>query len=137
MNILAVDPGQKFTGLAMFNSDKQVYQTFEFGNGDYHSVWHFVMNGQWNHVVCEDFTAKFISHYGITTVRVVGGIEAICMLRKVPLERPRAQDRIPFIHAADQMLVKIHGHLPPRDHQQSALAHLLRFQEVMLGEKIR
>lgn len=137
MNIIAIDPGERYNGLALYSSERVAYTAMEIGEHDYQSVWKLVMHGQWEYVVCEDFTAKHISHYGITTVRVVGGVEAICMLRGIQLHRPRAQDRIPFKDAADKMLVKIYGKLPPRDHIQSAMAHLLRFQSVMLGMKVR
>lgn len=129
--ILAIDPGSRYCGIAVYNGK---YNTMEI-EGNYQLVWQLAINGQWSHIVCEDFTAKMISRYGITTVRVIGGIEAICMTRNIPLNRPQAGARIPYKARAEQLLVKIHGHLPPRDHQLSALSHMLRFQDKMLGIK--
>jgi len=137
-NLLSLDPGSKYIGIATYEEQKDRYTTLEITDGDYLLVWKLVMGGSWTQVICEDFTAKFISHYGITTVRVVGGVEAICMLRNIPIHRPRAQDRLPFIHWADKKLLKLNGGQKyPRDHRQSAMAHLMRFQELMLGVKVR
>lgn len=136
MKILAIDPGSKYNGIAAHDTDKDTYQTMELN--DYVLVWKLVMNGKWDVVICEDFTAQFISAYGITAVRVVGGIEALCQFKRATVfYRPRPQDRLRYIYAADQILLKVHGKKPPRDHQQSAMAHLLWYKEVMLGEKVR
>lgn len=136
-NILSIDPGSRYCGIAIYSGDKDLYKTMEIENGNYQLLWRFLIDGSWAYVVCEDFTAKFISAHGIATVRIIGGVEAICMARKIQFNRPRAQDRLPFQDRALKLLAEINnGKLPPRDHQLSALSHMLRFRVMMLGEKI-
>lgn len=99
---------------------------------DHELVWKLVADINWDWVVCEGFDAQYISKYGLATVRIIGGVQAICWYRKLKIHIPKSGDRIPYIQKARAKLVEIHGKLPVRDHQESAMAHLLRFEKEMI-----
>lgn len=121
MKVIAVDPGIT-TGIATFIDDK--YGSLELT--PYMGVWDF-LEQPWDLVICENFTAEQISKYGVTTIRIIGGIEAICYRRKIPLQFHRNVDRLPYIARAKKLLLDLHGMRLPRDHRIDSMAHLLRW----------
>jgi hypothetical protein len=116
MNVIAIDPGQT-TGLAILLDTK--YLTFTEVTPE--EVWNEVNNIKWDHVVCENFTtAGRISSYGLLTVRIIGGIQAICWLKKMPLHMRMPQHRNSKQKQANTMATVIH--------ERDALAHLLAWE---------
>jgi len=84
-----------------------------------------VRSGTWDHVICENFLAQNISHYGILTVRIVGGIEAICLALGIPLTIQQNVMRVPYKPRAVELMKEVYGKKHPRDHEMDALAHML------------
>lgn len=130
MKLLSIDPGLT-TGIAVKADNK--YQTMELA--PYQLVWRLVQHTEWDQVICEDFIPvdpktkqPLISSYGTTTVKLVGGIEAICYIRDIPFTLQRNVDRIPFKSQALDLMISLYGKKHPRDHELDALAHLLRFE---------
>lgn len=125
MKVIAIDPGIT-TGIATYLDDK--YGSLELT--PYMSVWDLLDNEAmlWDLVVCENFTAQEISKYGITTVKIIGGIESICHRRKIPIQFHRNVDRIPYIPRAKKLLLDLHGMRLPKDHRIDSMAHLLRWK---------
>lgn len=121
--VVSVDPGLT-TGIATRILGK--YNTAEVSG--YPRVWDLIATYAWDLVICEDFVAQEISKYGITTTKIIGGIEAICHLKSTPFITHTAGQRIPYIARADTRIVKIHGKKMPRDHRQSAMAHLILWE---------
>lgn len=120
MLILAVDPGMT-TGLA-FNING-VYQTQAVT--DPTEIYDYIRNNKFDVVVCEQFvTSNIHSHrYGIRTVEIVGGVEAICYVSKVPFHRRTPHQRLPAMPRAKAILKAMRR--PFVDHEQDALAQLL------------
>lgn len=116
--IIAIDPGIT-TGVATCIKGK--YKVMEIK--PYVNVWQYLNIFPWEQVICENFTATDISKYGIITVRIIGGIEEICIRKEVPLTIQQNIMRIPYIPRAVEIIGKL-----PRDHRKDALAHLLRWQ---------
>lgn len=124
MKLISIDPGIT-TGVAT-EVDDQPLAVMEVH--DYKLVWQMVAKGLWDHVICENFTATFISKEGVVTVRIVGGIEAICTLQKKPLTIQQNIMRLPFKEQAQNLIVAAYGKKLPREHRMDALAHLLRWK---------
>lgn len=117
VNVLSIDPGIT-TGIATRVHGK--YSTFEVIN--YEGVFDIVQDHPWDLVLCENFTAKHISKYGLATVRIIGGVAAICYLRKIPMKTQQNFERIRYKPKAIELMG---GNKGPRDHKMDALAHLL------------
>lgn len=84
-------------------------------------VWEFVKQVKWGQVICENFTtAGRISSYGLLTVRIIGGVQAICWLYDLPLAMQMPQHRNMRQKMADGMADVIH--------ERDALAHLLSWE---------
>lgn len=116
MNVIAIDPGQT-TGLAILLEGKYITFTEVTPEG----VWDQVNQLPWDHVVCENFTtAGRISNYGLLTVRTIGGIQAICHLKGIPVHMRMPQHRRSKQAKADKMAKVIH--------ERDALAHLLAWE---------
>lgn len=84
-------------------------------------VWFLVKQYDWNHVICENFTtAGRISTYGLLTVRIIGGIQALCWSKDIPLTMRMPQHRYSKQKLANTMATVIH--------ERDALAHLLAWE---------
>lgn len=80
-------------------------------------------------VVVEDFQTKGnISKDGLYTVRLIGGIQAMCLEYKVPLTIHIPQARYLFLPEARVYLRSIRGRKPFTDHELDATAHLLTYE---------
>lgn len=122
MNIIAIDPGVT-TGVAIrFNDGKFSTCVCETPQ----QIWELVAGLPWNAVVFEFFaTSGKISSYGLQTVEIVGGIRAICFIRKLSAFAQPAWKRKPYLVEAKKLLVgKKH-----MEHELDALAHLLAFED--------
>lgn len=123
MNILAIDPGQKYTGIAI--KSEEIYTTYEIQH--IYAAWDYVCLIDWDLVICENFTAVQISTYGLATVRIIGGVEALCRDRNISYTHVQNFQRIKFKEQAKQMIIAAKGRMI-RDHEQDALAHLLAWE---------
>lgn len=134
--IMAIDPGGT-TGVA-FHADQseggkgyltcvthtpdELWNLFEFG-GKHPEV-----------VICEDFQTgnriNPIQHY---TIRLVGGIQALCSFLQVPLYMQSPQNRKAFLKDAEDILKRDGRKF--MEHEKDALAHLLRWEWTRDGNK--
>lgn len=115
MLVLALDPGIH-TGVA-FRLDDIYTLTKDSPEG----VFSLICDNNWDAVVYESFyTGNRINKYGLATVKLIGGIEALCWNRKInTYERP-PQAKIAFISEAKRYV--------SREHEVDALAHLLSWE---------
>lgn len=77
-------------------------------------------------VIFERFTAKLISTYGLHTVKLVGGIQALCYAFNIKCIGHMPQERKPFLDLARTVLLA--NSMPdykPVIHEIDATAHLL------------
>lgn len=76
-------------------------------------------------IVCENFqTAGRISKDGLGTVRIVGGIQAIGIIRGMKVYTPEPAQRIMMRKEAEEIAPKGYA----LRHQRDALMHLLAFE---------
>lgn len=118
---LGIDPGVT-TGMAIaFIEEGEIkYHTWTCNTKE--EVWDFITPIV-EQACVEQFEAQLISKYGLHTVELVGGIEAMCHTRNIPLYRHTPQQRYPYLEAAGQLRTKGKGHT---HHEKDALAHVLR-----------
>jgi len=116
--ILAIDPGVS-TGIA-WHDTKGYHSTVTKDESD---VWALLTGIKWKCVVYETFfTSGRISAPGLQTVRLIGGIVALCRHLDLPTCGQAPQMRYPFQTQSEQML---RGHIV---HEKDAMAHLLRYE---------
>lgn len=126
-NILAIDPGGT-TGIAVrvgewlntcvMKSPEEVFDLLQQHKD--------VLNV----VVIENFAAQDISKYGLHTVRIVGGVYALCYINKIEYVLHTPQDRYPFKEESKQWLEtsKRGKGIRYMVHELDALAHLFRLE---------
>lgn len=121
--VLAIDPGGT-TGMAVRLSP-DIIQTFTCPNPE--SVFDFVTQnkGILQQVVIENFAAELIGKWGLFTVRIVGGVYALCHQYKIEYKLHQPQDRYPFQKDAKDILSTRRGIVI---HEHDALSHLLRWE---------
>lgn len=128
MIILGVDPGGT-TGLAI-NIDGK-YETW--CQPDKRELFDFILSTPIEVIVIEQFITSIIhSHkYGIYTAEIVGAVEALSFVKKIPFHRRTNHQRLPFVSRATQIIkAKRRSY---QDHEVAALAHLLgweRYNEI-------
>lgn len=116
--ILAIDPGVT-SGIAWHDA-KGYHTTITKDEGE---IWALLTGIPWKCVVFETFaTSGRISAPGLHTVRLIGGIQALCRHLGIPTCSQTPQHRYPFQLPARKML---HGAII---HEQDAMAHLLRYE---------
>lgn len=131
MTILAVDPGGK-SGVAIRLPNKEIVtciceSIFRDGKEirfDPTELYDLLKNADYEHIIVETFQAQTIDKYGLHTVRLVGGIEAICYIRDIPITKHMPQMRYPFRDEAKQILSGRRHMI----HELDALSHLLRWE---------
>jgi hypothetical protein len=125
-NVIAIDPGTKYVGLATRRDG--VYQAIELN--DYHMLWIMLNDIDWDVVLCENFTAKYISRFGLGTVRIIGGVEEICWRRKILFETRQNVTRLKYVKnkQADAKVRSLIGY-NIRDHMTDAMSHLMAWEE--------
>lgn len=124
MNLLALDVGVT-TGVA-YDIPPAFNHTTTYDNCE--GVWALVTaKGHWDVVVYENFTTQFINQYGLYTVRLIGGILALCLEHKIPCVSQTPQFRRAYINQAQGILQARGG--KHAKHEIDALAHLLAFKD--------
>ena len=76
------------------------------------------------HIVYERFNATRIDRHGLNTVRIIGGIIALCHVLKIPVTAHMPQGRRPFLDIAKKLLANEYTVI----HEQDATAHLLAWE---------
>lgn len=122
--LMAIDPGVS-TGVAFAVEDT------ESGEWEYHTatcdhpyqVWDFIQPPV-STVIIERFAAQLISTYGLHTVAVVGGSEAMAHLHNLEYIVQTPQNRRPYLPLARSLVVRP-GHTR---HEVDAMAQLLCYQ---------
>lgn len=131
---LAIDPGMT-TGLAVrYAADK--WSTFAVEGtvpvliGWIQKLASEDFNSPLEEVVIEKFlgTQRYMSKYGIETIELIGAVKALCHLMSIPLVFQTPSQKFPFMDEARGLLVERRKawRLSFTDHDQDALAHLLR-----------
>lgn len=117
---LSIDPGGT-TGIALRLSDGSIMTSICKTPEE---LWDFITSPGIEQVVYERFAARHIDTNGLYTVRLCGGIEAVCYLLEIPCKGQQPQQRRPYLQDA-QALRK------PRTmvHELDALAHLLCWED--------
>ncbi len=123
--IVAIDPGGT-TGIAYritAESPKTLIQFDEAGLYDWLEAYHQNLS----QVIIENFvTGGFISKDGLYTVRLVGGVQALCHLWGIPCDTRNSNTRSTFIPQAKEILKKQKpNHVI---HEVDALSHLLQWE---------
>lgn len=121
--MLAIDPGVS-TGMAYRMPDGS-YETVVLGQWDEEEVWSSITPNLGT-VIYENFRCKVISKYGLYTVRMIGGIIALCKAYKIPCIRQEPPERRIFVPVAQQYLRK-HKQDSFVIHEADALAHMFAF----------
>lgn len=115
MLVLALDPGVT-TGAAFRETN---IHTLILGTPE--AVYSWIEDRNWDAVVYESFyTGNRINKYGLATVKLIGGILALCWYKNInTYERP-PQAKIAFMNDAKKITT--------REHEVDALAHLLSWE---------
>lgn len=136
--VLAIDPGARNIGMA-WRLANTIYHT-DKGTVPADLYQFFGRTNKPDVVIIEKFAADAISKYGLATVRMVGGVEALCYTYGVALVQHEPQFRRAFLDIADNLLreiLKRDGRKGIDDHERDALAHLLSWQELQEGLGIK
>jgi hypothetical protein len=116
---LAIDPGVT-TGIAL----RMPGSLFTTEVEDETDLFRLVIMA--TEVVYENYAGQIISKYGLHTVRLVGGIIALCWRERIQVTRHVPTDRLPFMRDAKKILVG-RGEKYSQ-HELDSLAHLLRYE---------
>lgn len=120
--IVAVDPGGQ-SGVAIRTPEGYsvcVMHTAE-------ELWQLLIDARPGQIVVENFaTSSWISKYGLHTVRLVGGVQAIAQMLHLKLKIQQPQHRHAFQKEAAKLCKTIASQTT--DHERDALAHLLAFE---------
>lgn len=130
--VLGIDPGVS-TGLAF------AFQSAVQGQGWKYSTSTLITPEQvWEHikrpaegrlvVVIERFHAQLISKYGLHTVSIIGGVEALCWSNGIELVKDTPQQRKPYLEMARRLVipekdVRVHE----QRHEVDAMSHVARY----------
>jgi hypothetical protein len=118
--VMALDPGGT-TGVAVRMHDGTII-TAPCTKPE--QVYELIVGSKLEHVVVERFAAVTISKYGLHTVRIVGGVYALCWEHKIPYTEHAPQHRYPFKKEARAILKGRRVVI----HEIEALEHLLRWE---------
>jgi len=123
--ILAVDPGITSGIAAKYKQDTYITSVCTSEE----DVWDFVNPDTCDVVLYEEFKATKIDRYGLQTVRVIGGIRALCNYFKIPIFRQQPQQRRSFIPIARKYLQQNKGDRF-KVHETDALSHIMYYEYV-------
>jgi hypothetical protein len=78
-------------------------------------------------VVMERFNAQLISKYGLHTVRVIGGVQALCWANNIELVEDTPTQRKPYLTYARKLVADTpHHSRTDLRHEIDAMAHVVR-----------
>jgi hypothetical protein len=120
MTVMAIDPGGT-SGIA-FRLDNGTLLTTTCQEPE--QVYELIVQPGLTHVVIERFNAQNIGKWGLHTVRIVGGVYALCYDHKIKYIEHMPQERRPFLNEARELL---RGRKTVV-HELDATAHLLRYE---------
>lgn len=123
--VLAIDPGGT-TGLAWQLPDGSLMTE---SVNEPEELWQQIDPRLIERVVYEQFGGRVISEHGLHTVRMVGGIQALCYYHKLPVEGRPPQSRTAFIDKAKEHIQRTKG-IKFVVHEVDALAHLMCYLAV-------
>lgn len=123
--ILAFDPGVS-TGVAYKMPDGE-YMTVCLGQYEEDEVWGCIDPNTISAVLYEEFKCTTISKFGLYTVRLIGGIIALCHANKIQVVRQHPQQRRSFIPIAKKYLQDNKGERF-KIHEVDALSHIMYFE---------
>ena len=119
---MAIDPGGN-TGIA--TKIDGIYNTTTTPLPD--DVFSWVNNGDWDVIIYEDFnTGGNISRDGQHTLKLIGGILALCWRKDIKPYRQMPQERMAFLSRANSILKA--STTKTTNHDKDALAHLLKWE---------
>jgi len=120
--LVSIDPGIT-TGIATCNPAGD-FATCTLGSSG--EVWDFVLQHEGVKdalVLAEQFVTKGrISKYGLETVRIIGGIQALCRQFDIRLQMDMPGHRIAYIPDALRLLPR------STEHEMDALSHILAWE---------
>lgn len=120
--VLAIDPGIT-TGLALLQENNEIITK---ATKNVYEVFTLIKLFKPD-VVCEDFTTSGrISSYGLHTVRLIGGVQAMCWYLGLRCVMRMPQERYSHM-AASKVHLKGTKHVV---HEVDALAHLLKHMSI-------
>lgn len=126
--ILALDPGGT-TGLAIRMEDGSLLTATASTPEE---VYDFIGNESlYDVVIIENFKAQTIDKWGLHTVRIVGGVYAICHMQSIKHVLHQPQDRRPFLTDARTLLRGRRVCV----HEIDATAHLLAYEYKVSQQK--
>lgn len=120
--LMAIDPGGT-SGLAFRASGGTWFTGLET---EPEELYKLIALHKPDNIVIENFQAETISKYGLHTVRIVGGVHALCTVLDIGYTLHAPQHRYPFRTEARELLVE--RGLAFKIHEVDALAHLLRWE---------
>jgi hypothetical protein len=120
--ILAIDPGGT-TGLAWQMPDGS-FMTEAVKEAE--ELWELLNPSLIQRVVYEQFGGRIISEHGLHTVRLIGGIQALCYYHKLPVQGRPPQSRKAFVDKAQDYIKQTKG-IRFVVHEVDALSHLMSY----------
>ena len=131
MKLLGLDPGQT-TGMCIYQ-DSSGYLGF-VAKTPGQVLEHIYQYGTtYDAVIVEDYNGQLISADGLMTVRLIGGIEALCQVLNIYRVLQFPQERYPHMAEA-KTLVASFG--PDTRHARDATAHVLLYQKRFLDNTV-
>ena len=121
--IMAIDPGGT-SGIAFRMPNRSIITCVGNSPEDVYDLIRQAATSGLQQVVCENFNAQYIGKWGLHTVRIVGGVQAVCHIFQINLQMHMPQKRYPF-------KLKARGILKGRRvviHEIEALEHLLTWE---------
>lgn len=125
MRLLAIDPGGT-TGLAIYTLDDNGEDYLGFVAKSPGLVLKHIYTHPYDTIIVEDYNGQLISADGLMTVRLIGGIEALCYVLQIPRVLQFPQERDKYMPHAKQL---VNNFGPDTRHARDAMAHLLCYQE--------
>lgn len=119
-SVIAFDPGGT-TGIAVLVPDGSMHTAIALTP---EQCWDFIKPETVDLVIYENFVAITISKYGIHTLKIIGGIRALCWKYNIPIIQKQPSARKCMLLNAREYLTKTKGDTFVV-HEVDALSHLM------------